>query len=119
MGVIYYADLDPVFQPAMRLVTNITNDRAAVVTTSFAHGYITGVIVRLYVPQPFGMPQADQLQGSITVLDDYSFSIDIDTSEFDPFIPNLPLMPRYAKIPLVVPIGEVSGMLKAAFRNTL
>lgn len=119
MGVIYYADPDPMFQPAMRLVTNITNEYPAVVTTSFEHEYITGIIVRLYIPQPFGMIQADQLHGSITVLDDVTFAIDIDTREFDQFISNMPLSPRYTKIPLVVPIGQVNDMLKAAFRNTL
>lgn len=119
MGIVYYANPDPTFQPAMRLVSNITNDYPALVTTSFDHEYITGMIVRLYIPEPFGMVQADQLHGAIIIIDPTSFTIDIDTSLFDAFIPNTPLHSRFSKIPMVVPIGQVNAMLEASVRNVL
>ncbi len=119
MGVIYYANPNPIFQPSMRLVTAITRDVPAAVTTSFAHDYITGTIVRMYVPQGFGMTQINTLTGSIEVTGSDTFNVNIDTREFDPFIYNTPLSPRLTQIPLVIAIGEVNSTLQAAVRNTL
>lgn len=80
------ADQNPVFQRAMRVISSITNDYPAVVTTTFAHQYLTGLIVRLNIPKGYGMTQANQLYGPIIVTGDSTFTIDIDTTYFDPFI---------------------------------
>ena len=37
----------PVFQPAMRVISSITNGFPAVVTTTFDHQYISGTVMRL------------------------------------------------------------------------
>ncbi len=55
----------PVYLPAMRIVTNITQAFPAIVTTSFAHNYMDELIVRLNVPTGWGMVQANQLFGQI------------------------------------------------------
>lgn len=108
----------PVFQPAMRIITNITNANPAVVTTSFNHNYITGLIVRLDIPPGFGMQQANQLQGLITVLSDTTFAITIDTTLFDVFsaATEYPLNLQYAQS---VPIAEDNGILTGAVQNVL
>ncbi len=106
--------------PAMREIAAITNSVEAVVTTTFDHGYLTGGIVRLYIPNYFGMTQANRLKGSITVLTATTFSITIDTSFFDPFV-----IPTYIPEPApytsaqVVPIGEDTDHLDSSFRNIL
>jgi hypothetical protein len=105
----------PVFQPAMRIITAITNDFPAVVTTSFAHQYNTGLIVRLLLPPGFGMFQVNQMSGAITVIDATSFSIDIDTRNFWVFA--VPMgVNQYAQC---IPIGEINSTVYLATKNVL
>lgn len=108
----------PVYQPAMRIISNITNAFPAEVTTTFDHQYITGTIVRLYVPAGYGMVEANQLKGSIIVTSTTTFTIDIDTTQFTAYETptTFPEDEQYAQ---VVPIGEVNGILTAAVQNVL
>jgi hypothetical protein len=114
-----YANPNPIFQPAMRLIASITNANPATVTTTFAHQYDTGLIVRLDIPPACGMQGANGMKGAITVIDSTSFSIDIDTSLFDAF--SIPVSPGPFDFTCaqVVPIGEVNDTLYLATRNIL
>ncbi len=114
-----YANPNPIFQPAMRLITAITNAAVATVTTSFAHQYITGLQVRLDIPIACGMQQANGLVGSIIVVSPSMFLIDIDTTLFDPFSIPSPANPHVNICAMVVPIGEVNEILTGATRNIL
>jgi hypothetical protein len=111
--------INPLFQPAARTITAITNAYPALVNTSFAHNYVDGTIVRLYIPPFFGMQQADQLTGTITNNGNpLQFIIDIDTINFSPFI--VPVDQWWYNINAnVVPIGEVNEILTAATHNSL
>jgi len=80
---------NPVFQRAMRVISSITNDYPAVVTTTFAHQYLDGLVVRLIIPKGYGMTQANQLYAPIIVTGDTTFTIDIDARYFDKFITTL------------------------------
>ena len=108
----------PIFQPAMRVINAITNSDPAVITTSFPHQYTTGMVVRLNIPQGYGMLQADQLYGPITVLSDTTFSMPINSTDYDIFsVPiAFPFSSQYAQVTV---IGEVNRMLSAAERNVL
>lgn len=113
MAVVAVAS--PTFQPAMRIVTAITKANPAAVTTSFDHDYITGEIVRFYIPDTFGMRQMNGLSGTITVTASDTFTVDIDTTYFDTFaVPSSNV--QYAQ---VLPIGEVNSQLTAATDNVL
>ena len=111
----------PTYLPAMRIITAITQALEAVVTTSFANDYVNGEIVRISVPidrgrHPWGMGQIDGLTGTITVLNNTQFSINIDTRSFDAFVtPGAPIYQRS----YVVPIAEINSILAAATRNVL
>src|SRR5581483_2171142 len=110
-----YAIQKPTYQPAMRIITAITNANPAVVTTSFAHNYVSLTIVRLDIPRGFGMQQANQLTGTIIVLSPTTFSISIDSTQFDAFA-----VPGGANQQAqVVPIGEDNSILTAATVNVL
>jgi hypothetical protein len=113
-----YANPDPLFLPAMRIVTNITRSNPAVVTTSFAHDYLTGEILRLIVPSIFGMWQANQQQGVIEVIDSTSFYIALDTTNYDTFAAPSPMPEKYT-CAQVCPVGELNEMLTAAEHNVL
>lgn len=103
----------------MRLITAITQSNPAVVTTSFAHQYVSGTIVRLDIPQADGMQQANQFFGPINVLSTTTFSIPLDTTNFDPFA--IPVSPPFYvnTCAQAVPIGEVTPILTAAVQNVL
>ena len=105
----------PYLVPAARGIGSITNAFPAVVTTTLDHGYITGAIVRLYIPSYCGMTQANRLKGSIEVTGATTFLIDIDTTLFDAYVaPAANLTPAQ-----VVPIGEDTDTFESAFRNIL
>ena len=109
----YQAQTFPVYQPAMRIIASISNANPAVVTTTFAHQYLTGTIVRLNFPPGYGMEQANQLTGEIVVTGSTTFSINIDTTLFDPFIVPLGAL----QIAQTVPIGEDTMILWQATRD--
>lgn len=113
-----YAVPFPVYQPAMRVIANITNAVIATITTTFDHQYIVGLKVRIDVPPSGGMIQANQLVGTILTIPTLTtFTIDIDTTTFDAFVlpsGNLPYQDSQ-----VVPIGEINELLTGAVQNVL
>lgn len=111
----YLASENPTFAPAFRQVTDITTGKPITVTTSFAHGYVTGTIVRLYVPISWGMFQANHLFAPITVTSDTQFTMPLDSTPFDAFV--TPASP--VQYPQCVPIGEITSILTAAKNNIL
>lgn len=114
-----YASIDPIFQRSMRIIQAITNGFPAEVTTTFRHQYLDGLIVRLNIPDGFGMQQANGKTGTVTVTGDTTFLIDIDTTNFDSFIiPTIVAGASYT-CPQVVPVGEVNETLKNATQNVL
>jgi hypothetical protein len=108
----------PVYQPAMRVISAITNANPAQVTTTFNHQYATNLIVRLNIPLGFGMQQANQLQGTITVNSPTTFLITIDTTLFSAFSTpaNYPYSYQSAT---VVPVGEDNSTILQATNNAL
>lgn len=121
----YYAVQFPTFQRAMRNILTITQDENALVTTTLDginpgnHQYSTGLIVRLYIPKGFGMTQANELSGPITVVNDTQFTIPINTTNFDPFVVPDYQPGAFGTPAQVVPIGEVNSILTQATQNVL
>lgn len=125
MSAGYIAVYRPTYQPSMRMILSISNETLASIVTTLDgitpgdHNYITGTIVRLDIPEDFGMPQANQLTGTIVVTSGSSFTITIDTTLFQPYvIPSL-TAPYPSSFGQVVPIGEDNGILTAAVQNVL
>jgi len=121
----YYAVPFPMFQPAMRDILSITQDINALVTTTFDgvnpgdHQYLTGLIVRLYVPYGFGMVQANHFDGPITVINETQFTLPINTTNFDAFVVPAYQPGAFGTPAQVVPVGEVNDMLTESTRNVL
>jgi hypothetical protein len=119
---ICYANPSPTFQPSYRLVTAVTNATQASITTSFAHNFSTGTIIRLMIPDATGMGVINQAFGTITVTSPTTFTIPIDTTNAGTFA--LPTSvqssnPRVDICALAVPIGEDNSILYAATQNVL
>lgn len=108
----------PTYQRAMRIISAITNTAAPTVTTTLNHQYATGDIVRFNIPPLFGMEQLDQQLATVTVVTDTTFTIDIDTTFFAPFVVPGTLPVHYTG-PQVIPVGEVNSTLQSATQNVL
>lgn len=123
----YEALAYPTFQPAMRIITAITNAEQALVSTGsltfpagvititpFDHQYIDGMIIRLMIPWYYGMQQANGVFGEITVVNSFQFLIDIDTSRFDAFvIPPIVLVPDPYAIGLTMPLRPYERLINS------
>jgi len=115
---IVYNGNSALFYPRRRVITNITQAANAVVSTSVAHGLTPGQEVRFSIPDVSGMTQlnpqilnsyfpANSSVGAIvlTVIDDYSFTININTTAYTAFTyPTIAQQP--SSFPLVIPFGE-------------
>jgi hypothetical protein len=113
-----YAVVKPVYQPAMRIVTAITQSNPTTITTSFPHNYGTGLVVRIDIPPGFGMQQINQQVADIVVTGATTFTMPIDTTSYDPLV--VPSTYREAaQQPQVVPVGEINDILTQATRNVL
>jgi len=117
MYIPSFAQKFPVYQPAMRVIANITNSFPVTITTTFNHQYVTGLIVRIDVPLGLGIQQLNQMFGPITVTGNTTFTLPIDTTNFDVFV--LPVVASGYQDAQSVPIGEVSSMISAATQNVL
>jgi hypothetical protein len=109
----------PVFQPAMRLIAAITTANPALVTTTFAHQYISGCIIRLDIPVACGMQQINQLFGPIAVTSSTTFTIPIDSTNFTPFALPIDPLPQVNTCAMTIPIGEINSSLLSATQNVL
>lgn len=101
------------FVPVVRYITDITQALIAVVTTSEAHEYVSGTIVRLYIPLAYGMQQINHKKGAISVIDATSFYFPLDTLLYDPFVVPVSAVQQAQ----CVPIGEITSIVTAAKDN--
>jgi hypothetical protein len=109
-GFYRIVNVDPLFYPRRRTITNITKATNANVSTSVQHGMTPGQEIRFSIPTlsiaPFGMVELNGVAATIlTVVDDFNFTINVDTSAFSTFVwPAVAQMP--ASFPIMVPVGE-------------
>lgn len=85
--------LPPVIQiPSSLAITSISQSSPMVVGVAIqnasteANTYIVGMAIRLMVPQTYRMYQANNLIGTITAINGSNFTLNIDSSLFDPFV---------------------------------
>lgn len=103
---------DPLFYPRRRFVVNITQASNARVSTSVAHGMTPGQAVRFDIPDVSGMTQLNPSPFNnylpctvLTVIDDYNFTINVDTTAFTAFTwPTIAQQP--SSFPTMTPFGE-------------
>lgn len=113
------ANPNPIFQPAMRIVSAITNSFPVTITTTFNHQYQTGYIVRIDMPLNYGMEQLNQQYSPITVTSPTTFTMQIDTTFYTPFVVP-PTNPGHNYTPpQSVPIGNINSSIYLATKNIL
>lgn len=75
--------------------------------TTEANTYIVGMAIRLFVPIAYGMYQANNLVGTITTINGNDFTLNIDSSQFDPFVvPAIPVGKRVENPASICPSGS-------------
>jgi len=115
-GFYRVVNYNSLYYPRHRFVVNITQATNAQVSTSVAHGLTPGQAVRFSIPAVSGMIQLNPtvqnnyLVGNIvTVVDDYNFTIDVDTTAYTAFTwPTIAQQP--SSFPQVVPVGEDTAL---------
>lgn len=123
MARFYGSDTNPLFRPAVINILSITNSYPMVVTTTFDgvipadNNYITGLIVRLIIPSDFGMELLNKRVGPITVINGSSFSMDIDTTQLDPFVVPTLNPGHNGTAAQVNPFAEQTAILDGSFIN--
>lgn len=104
------AEANPIFQRGMRIIYDVLRTNPCTVVTTFDHQYLDGLIVRLKIPNGYGMPEINNFQGAITVIDATTFTMDIDSRLFEPF--TFPF-----DIAITDIVGNASGTLLSAIRQ--
>lgn len=117
-GFYRIINFNSLFYPRKRNIVNITQAVNAQISTAIAHGLTPGQEVRFNIPAVSGMielnpqptnnyfPQASNQSAIVlTVVDDYNFTINIDTTAYTAFTyPTIAQQP--SSFPEVTPIGE-------------
>ena len=101
-----------IWSPRRNLVIAITQAPFAIVSTDIPHGYTEGDIVKFYIPESFGMQQANLQQ--TTILDiptSTTFTTSMNSTLFDAFV--VPVAPTQKA--QVVPVGEINSSLDNPF----
>ena len=119
----------PSFKPTIRLISSIGKGATTLITTEIAHDYLTGMTVKIIVPDTIntgtpatglcGMTQINKQVGKITVTGLTTFTMDIDSSNFDDFAIPGTWDPSIGVYPQVVPVSEENEMTTAAVKNVL
>lgn len=115
------------FSPDRVAISAITQANPCVVTTSTNHNLTTGQVVRLHVPQNYGMVQLNNVLCSVTVLSNTTFScqqtqvpvaVNINSTTFTAF--TIPAKPQFTAE--VLPVGSgptpITNTTSDALRNT-
>jgi len=117
MYVPSYSNPMPTYQPAMRVISAITNSFPVTITTTINHQYKNGLIIRIDIPNGLGMEQLNQQFGPITVTGNTTFTLPLDTTNFTPF--SVPIVSNGYQDAQSVPIGEISSIIYGATQNML
>lgn len=114
-GFYSVVNFDPLYYPRRRFVCKVTQATNAQVSTTVPHQYVAGQAVRFNIPTVSGMTQLNpgatnnyMYSTVLTVVDNYNFTIDTNTSAYTAFTwPTIAQQP--SSFPIVEPIGENSA----------
>ena len=104
------------FQPSRFVISGVLRGPTTTISTTVAHNYVIGQEVRFLIQPTFGMQQLNQQTSFvIAVPTPTTFTVNIDSRLYNPFIPS----PSYGPtLPQVVAIGdENSGIISTTGRS--
>ena len=110
-GNVRIVPYNPLFYPANRLITGITQASSAVITLSVTHEFTVGQLVRIYVPSAFGMTQMNAQLATITAINTSTntITVNVNSTGFSAFsFPTSATAATGVNFPQVVPVGEAA-----------
>ena len=99
------------YYPKNRYITAITAASSAVITMSVTHGFTVGQLVRIIVPDAFGMTEIDGQLGTVTAIStaNNTITVNIDSSGYTAFaFPTSAIAATGVSFAQVVPVGEAA-----------
>jgi hypothetical protein len=94
-----------IFYPAYNLITAITNAENAVISLQNTNDLTVGQVIRILVPNSYGMKQINKQTASILIADPAFIVVNINTTAYDVFaVPSMPLNQSF-----IIPIGETAN----------
>lgn len=66
------------FEPRRRIISSVSTESQAIITTTEDHKYSNGDLVRIYVPKSYGM-ELDGVKSFIQILSETTFRVGVDT----------------------------------------
>jgi len=100
------------YKPSRFVISDITLGKTTTVTTSTAHNYVVGQLVRLLVPNPYGAIDLNEQTGYvISIPSTTEVEIELDSSFFNVYINS----PSYGPTsPQILAIGDINTPLPNA-----
>lgn len=105
MSIVYYPGYSQVTVTdnlVCKTIASITQDFPMLVTTTTNHKYVSGMKVRFLIPSIFGMQELNSLSGQVIGLTPNTLTIDVDSTNFQPFSYPISLPSAYTS-PSVIP----------------
>jgi hypothetical protein len=91
------------FKPSVFIISNIVRGPTTFVTTIGDQNYVVGQLVRFTIPEAFGIGQInEQLAYVIRIVAANQVEVDVDSSQFDPFISSTVLSTQ----PQIMAVGD-------------
>lgn len=104
------------FQPSLRIIESVTTGTITEIKTTQDHLYETGLLVRIVIPEEWGMYQLNNVVGEIVVTGSDTFTLPIYSIGYDSLVaPSYPL--ALHSYPKVIPMA--SGSSNQVTRNVL
>jgi len=106
------------FTPFATEISGISRSNPAIVTTSLDNGYDANLFIRIVLPSAaFGMSEVNGKVYQVTPITSNTFSIGVDSTNFEPFIIP-PVIPNLAtQVPQAIPISESGYQFQEAVIN--
>jgi hypothetical protein len=109
--VAYNAAHYDMFNPASRVICNITQANPAVVTTLVDHNYAIGDVIKMSVPTACAMTEMDGLNVTITAVTANTFTTATDASGFTAFTYPLAAVGGESQYAQALPLGGATTPL--------
>lgn len=105
-----------VFSPYISYIVAMTLGATTTVVTSYNHGLVAGMSVRLFIPSPWGAVQISGQQGQVlSVTDAWTFVVNINSSAASAFaFPTTAQAAAGVSWPQVIPFGDQAASFDAA-----
>lgn len=88
-----------------KTIASITQANPMVVTTSFPHHYVAGMMVTFLIPPSFGMQQLNHITAQVLAVTTSTITVNVNSMSFQAFAYPSPLPNAYTP-PSIIPVSS-------------